>query len=70
MNTSPKPARRVAYSIIFVWMLASWVAFSVSATGNSHVIPYICGGTLALTVLLLVVGSVIVAASKPPDSEQ
>lgn len=70
MNISPTPARRAAYSIIFVWLLASWVAFSVSATGNSHVIPYICGGALAISVLLLVVGAVIVAASKPPDDER
>ncbi len=65
---SNTPARRMAYTIIFILMLGAGVAASFTVAGNTGTGLAICGGAIAFSVVVLVIGGFVVASNQSVDA--
>lgn len=66
-NQTNTPARRMAYTILFIFMIGTGVSASFTVAGNTGTGLAVCGGTIALALFVLVVGGFVVASSQPDD---
>ena len=64
MRGQANPARGIAQLIVRISMVAAGLATIFSLFGNSRWILVICGGTIVLNIIVLLVGAYIVASSK------
>lgn len=65
MAAPQPPARQTARVILFIALLAFGFSASLTLTGRWQQGLAVCGGALVLAALLLVIGALIVALSKP-----
>lgn len=68
MPEQNNPARRVAYTMIFIWMVGAGIAASFTISGETGTSLAICGGAFVLGLLIFFIGGFIVASS--PASEE
>jgi len=64
---SPTPARQYATLILMIGMISSGFAAVVALNGNINIALAVCGGALALAVLVLLLGGLVVAASREEE---
>lgn len=67
MREPVSPARAAARAILFIFMAASGVAAALTLMGHLRLGLYVCGGAVAVNLLILLLGGYVVAASRPPD---
>jgi hypothetical protein len=59
------PARGIAQLMLWILLIGSGIALSVSVSGNRDLAMQICMGAVGLNVLILILGAFIVAANRP-----
>lgn len=64
---SQRVSRQVAGFVFFVLMIGSGIAAAASAGGNTSLGVQACLGTIIVTLVVLLLGSVVVAANRPSD---
>ncbi|MDX1993189.1 MAG: hypothetical protein SF029_12420 [bacterium] len=64
-SSNRPPARQIALIILFIVTVAAGLSASALFRSDSRSALLICGGALVLCVVVLVIGSLIVAAGKP-----
>ncbi len=62
------PARRAAYTMIFIWMIGAGFAASFTIGGRPQTGLLVCGASFLISIVVLVVGGLLVASS-PEDEE-
>lgn len=62
------PARRTAYTMIFIWMVGAGFAASFTISGRPETGLLICGGSLIASFVLFVVGGLLVGSTREDDS--
>lgn len=63
------PARRAAYTMIFIWMVGAGFAASFTIGGRPETGLLICGGALVVSLVILLIGGLIVGSSGESDPE-
>lgn len=58
------PSRQFAMFILLILMIGAGVAASLALTGRSSTSLFICGGTLLICLVVLVVGGLLVGSSR------
>lgn len=61
----PSPARRIALIMILILMGAACIGTNLLASGNSGMALRIFGGAIIINIVILLLGAVVVALSKP-----
>lgn len=67
MGNTPSPARPFALMIISLLALGAGLSAVFTLRGDIQTGLLICGGTLGIAVLVLVVGGLVVARLRPPE---
>lgn len=67
MQGQNNPARRVAFTMIFIWMIGAGLSTSFSFGGNSRLGFMICGGSILLSLVVFVVGGLTVASNQSEE---
>ncbi|MEQ8674540.1 MAG: hypothetical protein RLP44_11305 [Aggregatilineales bacterium] len=67
MQGQNNSARRTAYTMIFIWMIGAGVATSFSLGGNTRFGLIICGASIFLSLVVMVIGGFTVAASSTDE---
>lgn len=69
MNNTQNPARSIALLILFITAVASGFALIFLTYGNRNLSLILCGGGIALNIVVLVFGGVLVGASETSQDE-
>lgn len=67
MNPGRQIARQFASLILMVFMIGSGIAAVLSIGGNTTLALQVCGGSIGVSVLILLAGGYLVAANRPRD---
>ena len=69
MGSNISPARSIALFIIMIGLLAFGLSASLAVSGATRLALQVCGGAIALGVLVMIFGALVVAGNKDQDIE-
>lgn len=70
MGSNISPARSIALFIIMIGLLAAGLSASLAVSGATRLALQVCGGAIALGVLVMIFGALVVAGSNAENAEE
>lgn len=67
MDLSRTVARQIATLILGIGLIGAGIGLSATISGNSMLGLQICGATLVIALIVLVLGAVVVGANRPRE---